>query len=467
MTGVSLQRERRQLARALRAEGRTWVDVAVAVRERYGVNARVAFRWAQAWTQEQVARAWCDRWPDDPRTRDNISTWERWPESGHEPSLTTLSRLAEIYECSVADLVADLADYRHRDAHHDGLTRTAPANLTPVPPVDPDPAAWLSDLSDTAERMRWLTTPSVDTDTLERLYELIDLSAAAYETATATALYGVVLRQRRDVDQWLCRSHSPQHRADLFRLAGRLSVLLSHFAFDLAAEPLADAYSSEAATLAELCGDDELLARAHVTQSFLAYYRGRYDTAAGYAVEAARHAPSGAEGIRAAISHARALARLGDGRGVDQAIGRAFELQQRLTIPDAPSPFLGFEPWDTSRIAGNAATAYLSLGRTEKAVEHAHLAVPTLRDSGAHAGQALTHLDAASALLSGETRDLERAAHAARQALESCDGLSSLVLARRFHEFRYLADQWHDERPIADIIEQMEGHPATARPAGT
>lgn len=42
---------------------------------------------------------------------------ELWPGStGYEPSLEVLDRLAHLYQCSVADLLIDLADYSHLDA---------------------------------------------------------------------------------------------------------------------------------------------------------------------------------------------------------------------------------------------------------------------------------------------------------------------------------------------------------------
>jgi hypothetical protein len=74
-----IRREHSRMVERMRAEGRSWVDVAAAIRERYRVNPRVAFRLAHGWTQQQVADAWNRRWPDDAKTIKAISRWEVWP----------------------------------------------------------------------------------------------------------------------------------------------------------------------------------------------------------------------------------------------------------------------------------------------------------------------------------------------------------------------------------------------------
>lgn len=116
MGARSVRQEQRDLAAALRAEGKTWAQVATVFRERYHVNLRAGLRMARDWSQRDAADRWNQRWPDDPKTDKNFSYWELWPSrTGHAPSLDVLARLAELYECSVADLVADGADFRSRD----------------------------------------------------------------------------------------------------------------------------------------------------------------------------------------------------------------------------------------------------------------------------------------------------------------------------------------------------------------
>ncbi len=112
----SVRQQQLQLAESLRSAGKPWPEVAAVFRERFSVNARTALRLAHGWTQQQAADEWTKRWPDDPKTFKNFSYWEQWPSgNGYEPSLGVLARLAELYQCAVADLLADCGDFRSHD----------------------------------------------------------------------------------------------------------------------------------------------------------------------------------------------------------------------------------------------------------------------------------------------------------------------------------------------------------------
>jgi hypothetical protein len=112
----SRKQEREHLVESLRAEGKSWVEIVEVLRERYRFNARVVLRYAHGWNQRQAADEWNKRWPNEMKTFKMFSYWEMWPGPiGHAPSFDNLSKLAELYECAVSDLLADLPDFRYRD----------------------------------------------------------------------------------------------------------------------------------------------------------------------------------------------------------------------------------------------------------------------------------------------------------------------------------------------------------------
>jgi transcriptional regulator with XRE-family HTH domain len=114
-----LPRDEVALAERLRGAGQSWSEIAAVFRERYGVNGRIAMRKAHCWSQRDAADAWNERWPAEPKTFKSFSYWENWPSrSGREPSLAILAQLAELYQCSVTDLLADAPDFRDRDPAH-------------------------------------------------------------------------------------------------------------------------------------------------------------------------------------------------------------------------------------------------------------------------------------------------------------------------------------------------------------
>jgi tetratricopeptide (TPR) repeat protein/transcriptional regulator with XRE-family HTH domain len=132
----SHKQQREQLVRSLRAEGTSWVAVADVLRQRYRLNARVAFRYAHGWSQRRAADEWNRRWPDELKTAKIFSYWEQWPSNtGHVPSFDNLCKLAELYECAVSDLLVDVADFRHLDTASRSPILTAANDISAVLPA--------------------------------------------------------------------------------------------------------------------------------------------------------------------------------------------------------------------------------------------------------------------------------------------------------------------------------------------
>lgn len=77
-----------------------------------------ACRLAHGWSQTDTATAWTRRWPDDPKRGKAISLWESWSAgnpAGSAPTVASLARLAELYECAIGDLLGEIGNYRHLD----------------------------------------------------------------------------------------------------------------------------------------------------------------------------------------------------------------------------------------------------------------------------------------------------------------------------------------------------------------
>jgi transcriptional regulator with XRE-family HTH domain len=106
------------LSDSLRAQGWSWTQIAVRIAADERVSMRVAFRLAHGLSQPQVADCYNNLFLAEEGvgaiTYKHISYWESWPQSGHEPSLKTLKRLAQLYQCDVGNLIDD-GQYSHLD----------------------------------------------------------------------------------------------------------------------------------------------------------------------------------------------------------------------------------------------------------------------------------------------------------------------------------------------------------------
>lgn len=167
------RREQLELAASLRARNQPATAIAATLRDRYGVNGRVGMRLAHGWRQADAAAAWNERWPDDAKTFKSFSYWENWPSpTGHAPSLAVLDRLAQLYRCDVADLLAGWG------AHRPGPDATSTE-------TDFDTVAWQVGHLDLHELTRALADWSLRLPAAQRQALLLKLSTAAAVAAAS------------------------------------------------------------------------------------------------------------------------------------------------------------------------------------------------------------------------------------------------------------------------------------------
>lgn len=105
----STRAEQARLSRAMRNQGCSWRQIADELAQRWDLSHLQAFRLAHGMSQEQAAERYNARWqPPRPLTGKHISYWEMWPaQTGKQPPLNKLRMLAEVYECTLSDLLAE------------------------------------------------------------------------------------------------------------------------------------------------------------------------------------------------------------------------------------------------------------------------------------------------------------------------------------------------------------------------
>jgi tetratricopeptide (TPR) repeat protein len=280
-----------------------------------------------------------------------------------------------------------------------------------------DPDHWEDVESINARRLH-LTTSDVDDARLAYLENAVLRAIADNERLTPRALMARVRPLRAYVNQLTARRQHPPQRTRLYTLASYLSGLLGALALDLGAFRVAQAYAAEAFDLGDVTGQQDVAAWARAAQSLVAYYAGDYHDALAYAQDGARRCPTGPHSIRLAINgEARALARLGDRYGVDKAVDRAFTLLTTHSTRPEVSTSLSVGPYCRARTAANAATAYLTLGRSADVTEHLTLALDAFDKAALPGPQALSRLDLATALLQQNTPEPEQASALALEAM--------------------------------------------------
>ena len=319
---------------------------------------------------------------------------------------------------------------------------------------------------DVTARMGWLASVNAEDSTVELLHAVAQDIIARYGVEGPLRLAPEVVRLRRHVQELLQGHQRPRQRLRLYALAGRLSAMLGYMAVNRARFMLAQAYCAEAFVLAAAAEDSDLQAWVRGTESLSAYYQKRYPEALELARDGQRHAHAGPQTIRLAVNgEARALGRLGDRRGVDEAVERAYAGASRLPPRTGMSPCISLEPYSEARVAANAATAYLSLGATSKVLDYAARIHSPVEESQVDWDRSLVRLDVATALIRQPRPDVEHAADIATTALQASAGNPIESIRQRAGEFVTQACQWQATPAVREFTEALHGWSSSTLPA--
>jgi len=385
--------------------------------------------------REVASRAHCGK--------SHISDLER---GRRNPSPQTAAALDDVLGAG-GELVmaADRASARQK-VEARGSARPA-ASVTP----DGDRPDSVEEISRRVEALR---ATSVSAEVLAELDALVSAIPIEYEATGPGALAPRVLTQRRRVHDLLKGRQPPRQRGRLYEIAGQLSGALGYMAVNAGRFELARAYCQEALHVAELLDDRSLAAWVRGSQSLCEYYAGDYQAALDLAREGRRLARGTADEIRLAVNgEARALGRLGDRPGVDRAVGEAFALAERYSLPPGMSPCMSFEPYSSARIAANAATAYVSLGKPDRVREYADMAAEVADHSDSTWSRCLVRLDLATAMLLAPTPDPEQAATLGIEAVTGAAGNPIESIRRRSSELVAHAQPWRRLGSINHLVE--------------
>ncbi|WP_330182723.1 hypothetical protein OHB26_03125 [Nocardia sp. NBC_01503] len=278
----------------------------------------------------------------------------------------------------------------------------------------------------------------VDAD--DPVLDIVDFAIAdileRYEVEGPKKLAPEVVSLRTQVDSCLQQRQHPKQTVRLYTLATKLSGILSYMAVNRGRFPHASMYARESFAIASLLGDPQLQAWVRGTESFCAYYMGKYDVAADLAEQGLQLATDGPQAIRLLSNGvARARGKMGDVRGVHHAIDRANALAERMNIPDGLTPALTFEPYGQARLAANAATAYLSAGDFDRTLKYGHQVETLVDESDSVWSRSLVRLDIATALIRLASPDIEQATHLGSQALTFSEERPIRSVWQRAHEF--------------------------------
>ncbi|MEV4204296.1 hypothetical protein [Nocardia salmonicida] len=298
---------------------------------------------------------------------------------------------------------------------------------------------------------------SVDPAIIDQLHASTRLSIAQYETLNPANLIPALKKQRLWLDELTDQCSHPVQRRQLCRVASETSGLLGYIAVGHGNFSLARAYCTESYELGDHAEDDNLAAWARGMQSFCEYYAGDYDKSLQFAEDGLARADGGPQMARLAINGvARAKGKLGDTAGVHRAVGHAHELLEHYGAPAGVPSSIALESYSPAQVAGNAATAYLSLAMPDQVETYANHALAEMSETSSPWGRSLVKIDVARSHVLSKDADLDAAAEIMLGALDPSRGTPMIQVRRRGMEFVQDATaRWGDTPALRDIRDML------------
>jgi transcriptional regulator with XRE-family HTH domain len=269
---------------------------------------------------------------------------------------------------------------------------------------------------ETPELVRRVELTDVTMDTLDMLTATVERLSCEYATRPAQDL-------RREGQQWLRYIHrlldgrlSLRTHQDLVVLAGWLALLIGCVEYDLGLKSTAETTRRCALRIGHETGHGEIVGWAHEMAAWFALTEGDLD-------EVIRSARAGQEACRThsvavqlIAQEAKALARLGRSRDVQQALDRGHRLLDQTPRPSRPSNHFVIDPdkWDFY-----AMDCYRVVGDNERAGEHARRVIDlhTLPDGTERSPMRISEARFTLAHVALRSGDLEQATSSGRHAL--------------------------------------------------
>ncbi|MFZ3491898.1 hypothetical protein ACODT5_01410 [Streptomyces sp. 5.8] len=303
-----------------------------------------------------------------------------------------------------------------------------------------------------------LTRSGADAALLDHFRSRLQGIVDRYETAGPQVLVGETRLIRSTLHTLLSGRHLTAERAELFELTGRASGLLAYMAVNAGAGPaVAEAYCAETEALAKHIGDTQLQMWAAGTRSLSLYYQHRYAEADAAAAAGIELSPADGQAIRLlANGRARALARLGDRRGAERAIGRALDLSdQQPGLPGGITSCISFAAYSPARTLANVITARLALDDTDDVLSCAEQIDTLVEESDSEWSRALVRLDVATALLQRKQPEVEQSMALGRSALHAGTTVPITSVWQRANELYARAGRWHAKADVGEYAEEL------------